>query len=216
MNEFLKSRADLNECTDFIKKNGLIEHGLSCKNFDIAKIVPSLTDGDILDMGASGSWVLENAVKKGIKGRKVGIDLAYSGNESTDGIELVKGDLMNTPFENESFQTVCCLSVVEHEVDFDLLAMECSRLLLPNGKLFMTYDYWPTKRVTTGLTLYGLQWNILDLHDVLKLVEACKARGLELTSEIDWTVQDAVIDDKFCAPFPGISYTFGILEFINK
>lgn len=218
LNRFLKTRAEVNEATNFIKANGLAEHALSCKNFDISLICSNLGDGNLLDMGFIGSHVLDNAVKLGLTGRKVGIDLLYKEEFANDWpnltghCEFYSSDLMNTPFEDGSFQNITCLSVIEHSVDFNLLAKECARLLTSDGQLFLTFDYFDPKPDTSKTKLYDLAWNILDRNDVLTLIEACKNNGLVLLSDIDWTLGDAVINPTFCSP-TDVSYTFGCLMF---
>lgn len=215
MNDFLKTRAEIDLCTKHLQDNGLIESGLSCKNYDIAMVIAYLTDGDLIDLGSDGSCILQNAVKLNIKGRKVGIDLAYTENFEKDGIEFYKGDLMATPFEDNSFDTICCLSVIEHEVNFDRIAKECGRLLRNGGNAFISFDYWNPKPDTSTMRLYSLEWNILDKEDVLDLVAAFKENGMELTGEIDWTLQDGVINKTYCAPCD-VEYTFGLLNFFKK
>lgn len=214
MNHFLKSRQEINDCTQTIRKNGWVEHGLDCKNFDIAEIVPYLTDGDILDMGADGSFILHNAVKLGLKGRKVGVDLLpVAEHNRAETVEYYTSDLMYTPFEDGSFDFVSCLSVIEHEVDFGKFAQEVARLLQPGGKAFVSFDYWNPKVDTSEKRLYGLKWNILDRSEAEELIVDCAMNGLKMTSEMDWTTQDAVINPKYCAPFPDVAYTFGIMMF---
>lgn len=214
MNRFLKTREEVDACTEYIKANNLISHDFTCKNWDVALICVALskitTPNDILDMGSNGSFLLPNAVKLGIQGRKCGIDL---GNPEYDitGIEFLKGDLMYCPYEDNSFDTITCLSVVEHEVDYQLLAKECARLLKKGGKLYITFDYWNPKVDTTGIKLYDLSWTVLDRELTENLIAALKSEGLNLTSEMDWTTQDTVINPQFCAPYEK-SYTFGILS----
>ena len=212
MNGFLKTRAEVDECTNYIKSNGLISHDFTCKNWDIAIICKELKDGDLLDMGSNGSFLLPNSVKLGIKGRKCGIDLGNP-EYQIEGVEYIQGDLMKTPYKDNSFDTITCLSVIEHEVDFNLLAKECSRLLRKGGKLYITFDYWNPKVDTEGIKMYDLSWTILDRLDLYNLITHFKVNGLE-TSDIDWETQEAVINPSFCAPH-GRSYTFGILEFIK-
>lgn len=213
MNRFLQTRKEVDECTAWLKKRGLISHFFTCKDFDIANICKELKDGDLLDMGSSGSWILHNAIRMGIKGKKCGIDL--SDHEAPiDGVEYTKGDLMATPYANESFDTITCLSVIEHEVDFDKLAKECARLLRKGGSLYISFDYWNPKVNTddVGTKLYGLKWNILDATDVSKLEVAIGNAGLQMTSNLDWTTKETVINENFCAPY-GKRYTFGLLKF---
>lgn len=217
MNNFLKSRIEIDVCTQFLRDNNMIEHGLSCKNWDIARIAPLLEDGNLLDMGADGSFILHNAIRRNLKGRKVGVDLLpVSDNNKAEGAEYYQSDLMKTPFKKGEFQTITCLSVVEHEVDFNAFAKEVSRLLKKGGRCFVTFDYWNPKVNTEGKKLYGLSWNILDKNDTEAMVNAFAEKGLQLTSPIDWTTQEAVINPAYCAPFGDVAYTFGILMFTKK
>lgn len=215
MNHFLKTRKEIDQCTAWLKSKGLISHFFTCKDFDIANICKELKDGDILDMGANGSFLLPNAVKMGIKGLKHGIDLGKPEYDLT-GIQYVRGDLICCPYDNNSFDTITCLSVIEHEIDFEKLAKECSRLLRKGGCLYITFDYWNPKIDTTdvGTKLYGLKWNILDASDVSTLEVELGKQKLHMSSNMDWTIQEAVINPLFYAPY-GKSYTFGLLKFIK-
>jgi SAM-dependent methyltransferase len=217
MNEFLKTREQIAESTKWLKENGYVSHPIDAKDWELKTVTESLTDGDILDMGADGSFVLHNAIRKGVKGRKVGIDLAeVTGDNKADGAEYFKGDLMKTPFGNESFDTIISLSTIEHEVDLSLFVKEVSRVLRRRGKLIVSFDYWPQHIDTTGLTLYGLRWDILDQSDVFYLIELCDFAGMTRDQPMKWHIEDAVITPQYCSPFPGTSYTFGIIEFIKK
>lgn len=229
LNCFLQTRAEINECTHTLKANNLVEHALECKNWDLAKIVPYLGDGNVLDMGCIGSHILDNVARLKLNGLKYGVDLLFKPEDLDDspgswnnpsspkvpGCKFFKGDLMHTPFNDGEFQYVACLSVIEHNVDFNLLAAECARLLSTGGKLFLTYDYWDPKVNTEAIKLYDLNWNILDKNDVLSLVEACTKNGLKLSGPIDWTTQDQVINPNYNSP-ANVSYTFGILMFIKE
>jgi len=214
LNCFLQTRQEVNAASDYVKANG-VSSGLDCKNWDVYKIAPYLKDGDLLDMGSSGSVILENALKQGIKGGKFGIDLAYEKDSDTAEMTLIKGDLMNTPFHDTIFSQITCLSVVEHQVDFNALAKEVSRLLVNGGELFLSCDYWDPKPDTTKMKLYNLNWNVLDKKDILDLVQALNDNGLHLSGEIDWTLNEAVINPTYCSP-ADVSYTFGIFHFIKK
>ena len=214
MNEFLKSREDINAATAWLKENKFTVHPISAKDWELKIITEALQDGNLLDMGADGSRVLHNAVKKGIKGQLVGIDLAeVNGDNKTDGAEYVVGDLMQTPFADGSFATLVSQSVIEHEIDIKKFVAECSRLLMPNGEVIVSFDYWPSKIDTFHIKLYGLSWCILDQQDVLGLILEMDRAGLSLDGEMNWETDKAVINPSYCSPAPGISYTFGILKF---
>jgi SAM-dependent methyltransferase len=213
MNQFLKTRKEVDKATLYLKQKGLISHDFTCKNWDVALICQELKDGDLLDMGSNGSFLLQNALRLGLKGKKCGLDLGNPEFAIT-GIDYIKGDLMNTPYKNNSFDTITCLSVIEHEVDYEKLGKECSRLLRKGGVFYITFDFWNPKVDTTGIRLYELTWNILDAADVSRLEVALGKNGLRMSSNMDWETKEAVINPTFCAPY-GKSYTFGILKFIK-
>lgn len=227
LNFFLRNRQQIEDCGQQLREAGLMEHGLSCKNFDLAYILPHIEDGNLLDMGSCGSFILYNAAKKGTKGEKIGIDLAYpddyvltwppAHNIPVEGANCFKADLMNTPFEDGKFNYITCLSVIEHEVDFKKLAQECSRLLAPGGKLFVSFDFWPEKVDTKGHKLFGLNWNILDELDVVDLISEMAGQFLQLSNNsfIDWTVEEDVINPSYCSP-ADVSYTFGLFMFEKR
>ena len=101
------------------------------------------------------------------------------------------------------------MSVIEHGINFLKFAKECSRLLRPNGKLFITFDYWDPKIPRIS------DWIILDRNDVLFLIDVCASYGLKLNEPIDWTIQDKVINGAYYSSSPEIAYTFGMLVFLK-
>lgn len=218
MNKFLLTRQEIDDATKFLEDNFLVCSGISAKNWEVFQVIPYFRDGNMMDMGSDGGVVLQNALKKRISGLKIGIDLAYPDNPvSPDkGIDLVKGDLMVTPFPDGFFKTITSLSVIEHSVDISKFAKECSRLLSDGGQLFVSFDYWPEKIDTQKTKLYSLDWNILSEEDVEQMVFEMGENGLRITSSIDWTVKDKVINDTYCSPVPGVGYTFGIFAFTKS
>lgn len=218
MNFFLKTRSEIDHATKFMEDSRYVTSGISAKNWEILQVIPYMRDGNWLDMGSDGGVVLENLVAKKIKGNKVGIDLSYPDDVKSPQEEIIlyKGDLMDNPyFPDKSFDFITCLSVLEHGVSFEKLAKEVSRLLTDGGHLFLSFDYWTPRPDTSKTKLYSLDWRILDQDDVINLVEIFKQNGLEITTDIDWKTQDAVINDTYCSPVQGVSYTFGIFHFIK-
>lgn len=211
MCKFLKSKAEIDECTDYLARNGYAAHSISCKNWDIAHIISDLSDGNLLDMGSTDSFILKNAVIRQLKGEKYGIDLRKP-NVDVEGVKYMVGSLLNVPMPDGYFSNITCLSVIEHNVNFELFAKEASRLLAPGGKLYVTYDYWVPKIVTQKM-LSGGKWQPLDDKDVKALINYCNQQNLQITEDIDWSIGDAVIRPGYYSPDPNVSYTFGMLVF---
>lgn len=213
LNCFLLTRGQIDDCTRWLVERGYMTHPISCKDFELATVIRHLGDGDLIDLGADGSFVLHNAMIKRIRGRKVGVDLIeVIGNNKAEGAEYFKGDIQETGLPDDSFDTVVSLSTIEHQVDFSRFAKEVGRLLRSGGQAIVSFDYFDPKPDTAKRQLYKLDWNILDRKDVETLVKEFSDNGMELSSEIDWTIQDAVINPAYCSPAP-VSYTFGILHF---
>jgi len=201
-----------------MEDNGYVTSGLSAKNWEVFQVLPYMAHGNWIDFGADGGVVMDNLIKKGINGMKVGVDLAYSETKKVEsyvnGYDRIKGDLMNTKLETGLFDFVTSLSVIEHEVDFYKFAKETSRLLKKDGHLFVSFDYWQPKPLYEKRKLYKLDWNILDDKDVLNLIDVLRENGLHLVGDIDWSTQDAVINPTYCSP-SSAEYTFGIFHFIK-
>lgn len=195
-------------------KKGYVSHNVVCKDWDLAHIIHDLSDGNFLDMGSSDSYILKNAVLKNIKGEKYGIDLQPP-DVPVEGVKYIIGDLMNTGLPSNYFSNITCLSVIEHQVDFEKFAAEVSRILSFGGKLYLTFDYWNPK-VTPAVKLYDLSWNILDETAVKILIEECEKKNLYLVEEIDWSLGEAIIRKGYYSPDPTVSYTFGMLVFQKK
>ena len=209
--KFLKIRTEVEECTRFLYRNGYVSHNLTCKDWDLAHIIPEIGDGNVLDMGSSDSYILKNLSLKRTRGRKYGID-RYDPDVPISDVTYIKGDLLQTPLPDECLDYITCLSVIEHQVDYNLFAAEVYRLLVARGKLFVTYDYWDPL-LSVPVKAYELDWQPLDRALTLSLIGACQDHDLHLVREVDWTTQDQVIRWGYYSPHREVSYTFGMLAF---
>lgn len=100
--------------------------------------------------------------------------------------------------------------MLEHEVDIKRFANEVSRLLVKDGNLYVTFDYW-TPKIRSKLKIFEKGWNIFDENELRDLIEECKKSKLHLVDEVDWCLGEPVIS---CwSPDPKVSYTFGMLVF---
>ena len=209
--KLLRHREDVEECTRFLKHNGFVSHSLLCKDWDLAHLVSEIGDGNFLDMGSSDSYILMNLSLKRIDGELHGIDLRQP-DVPVKGVRYSVGDLMNTGLPGGHFSNIACLSVLEHQVDYSRFAAEVSRLLVPGGRLFVTFDYWEPK-LRPPIKLYGLEWQPLDSKAVHQFTAACMAAGLRLSQDFDWTLGEPVIQWGYYSPHPEVSYTFGMASF---
>jgi len=207
--EILKTKSAIDDSSRFLQEQGLMLNECDAKNWDLAHLLPRIGDGNILDMGCQGSIVLDNALRLGLKGEKVGIDLVDL--PPREGMRLIRGDLTNTGLPAAHFDYITCLSVIEHGVDVHAFIRECARLLKPGGKLFLTFDYWNPK-ITSDIRMFGLPWTLFCRNDVENLINESAAAGIALTAPMDWSQQDGVIHPGYWAP-GDFAYTFGIVEF---
>ncbi|MEG3970455.1 methyltransferase domain-containing protein [Microcoleus sp. T2B6] len=212
--KFLKSKTEVNESTKYLKERGYVSHRLGCKDWDLANIIEDLSDGNLLDMGSSDSYLLKNALIKGLRGYKYGIDLQKP-DVPLDEVKYFTGNLMDTGLPDKFFQNITCLSVLEHEVDIKRFASEVSRILAEQGKLYITVDYWNPK-VVSKLRIFDKQWNIFDKSELVNLIQECKEKNLHLVDEVDWSLGEAVINPNYHSPDLSIQYTFGMLVFQKK
>ncbi len=210
--EILKSANVGLMCYQWIKRNGLAADACQFKSWDLMHCLPYLAHGNLLDMGCgnltdtqqSASVVLLNAQKLGVLGEKVGIDLVDL--PPVPGMNVIKGSLLEVPYPDAHFQTVACLSVIEHGVDVVKFCREVSRLLKPGGDLWLTFDYWPDAESTPD-------WSIFNRQRAGNLIEVAQGQfGLKLQEEMDWTIGEVVITPKNYSPGP-VSYTFGAMWF---
>jgi FkbM family methyltransferase len=212
--KFLQTRAEIDECTTYLYKNGFVSHSIQCKDWDLSHILPEIEDGNFLDIGSSDSYILKNLALKKIHGELYGIDLREP-NIPVKGVKYITGNFMDTKLPKKYFRNISCLSVIEHEVDFTIFAKEVAHLLEDNGRLFVTFDYWDPK-IIPNVKLYGLTWQPLDNISLLKFINECKANELYLIQDMDWTINEAVIRDGYYSPDPTVNYTFGIVVFEKR
>lgn len=197
-NGFLQSKAELDEARQWLIDHGHQTHHDPRKDWDLRHVVEHVATGDILDMGCFGSAVLLSARHWNKHGRKVGIDLQPC--PRIGGIEYHVGDLTDPPFEPASFDTVTCLSVIEHHVDVNKFAAAASRMLRPGGTLLVTFDYWEPKPDTSKYS----DWQILGKADVIRLLLSLTDNRL-LVDTFDWNTNEP------CIHHAGYDYTFGFI-----
>jgi SAM-dependent methyltransferase len=65
---------------------------------------------------------------------------AVNAGEGEQHVKFSEGWLQKLPFEDDSFDAVCCISVLEHTSNYDEILDEFARVLRPGGLLVITFD----------------------------------------------------------------------------
>jgi SAM-dependent methyltransferase len=198
----------------FMRRTGFsrcIEVGDEIKSWDVLTTAQFIEknikkESPILDIGAYASEILCILHKIGYT-NLTGVDLNPDINRMpyADKIRYIVSDFMHTSFENGSFDTITSTSVIEHGFNSKALLAEISRLLRPGGYFIASFDYWPDKIDTTGVTFFGMDWKIFSKQEVLDLVNEVKKYQLAPCGALNLSASEAPID---CA---GKKYTFAWL-----
>lgn len=189
--EVVTAIAELEAC-------GLVPHRGRAKNWDTLIALGTILErtnrrAAVLDMGAARySRILRSLYAYGYR-RLVGIDLVPVVFDHPSAVEHLTMDMTRTTFEDESFDAITCLSVIEHGVDADRFAREVGRLLRPGGVAIVSTDYWCSDLDVRGKSAYGVPVHVLSPDDISVWVEAAERHGLELLSPVDMRCQDAVV-----------------------
>jgi SAM-dependent methyltransferase len=114
-----------------------------------------------------------------------GINLSFTGPARRGPIQYVPGDLTRTPFADDSFDAITCLSVIEHGVPLENYFREMHRLLKPGGVLITSTDYFPTPVDTRGLVAHGSPIKIFSKLEIQAALSLAHDIGLEPTGNVD-------------------------------
>lgn len=204
----------------FALEQGIPFHGEHWKNWDsVLATAHCLNMCDlndpVLDAGAcrdpkSPSVFLPGLGKFGFACRW-GVNLDEKEHVIEDGVNYKAGDIMHTDFSTDYFGFVACLSTIEHGVDEFKFLREMSRIIMPGGHLFVSFDYWHDPIDVGDRTAFGAPVRIFDMHDVLKMVNYAAAKDLILADRAHKTLelkcQDKVVK------WLGLEYTFMNLLF---
>lgn len=205
MLKILADDKEIEAATGWLARNGYHQN-IHCrpKNWDLSNVIPKLGPGNLLDMGCLNSFVIENALKLGIPGEKVGIDLAEV--ELPAGAKYIKGDLTKTGLPDGHFDTITCLSTIEHGIDLDNFLTEAYRLLAPGGRLLITFDYHNPKLDSSHVQMYGAGWNIFDRREIEELLKTAWHMGFHSTGSLNYQEKEHPV------PYGNLHYTFGLIE----
>jgi len=106
-------------------------------------VIPHLKGNCILDAGCGSGWLSICAWEMGC--HVISLDVAHSeikkslfiSKQKNTDIKLTKASLTDLPFCNSIFDSIMCISVLEHIYDVKKAISEISRVLKENGRLII-------------------------------------------------------------------------------
>lgn len=230
-NSVLKMVSQVAEARKNLKALNLFPHYDPYKSWDTYKMIEIMKEMDknsyILDIGCNDSPILPMLKKLGFSNlygcdlllkpryNHYWLNIAYSffkrgykpildmyGDNS---FKLSVQNLQETSYQNNIFDYITSLSVIEHGIDPDKYFMEMSRILKNGGLLLTSTDYWPEKIINTKKVFSrDTPDNIFDRIEIDNLIKIGEKYGLILIEPIDYTYVDKVVHWKTI----GLDYSF--------
>ena len=155
----------------------------------------------VLDVGCNGSPILPLLRRLGFM-NLYGCDL-FLKEEISAAIELYKTfhisiqDLEKTEFQNNTFDFVTSLSVIEHGISIQNYFKEMNRIIKRGGLLLTSTDYWPDKivnLVSTDVNPKNSPDNIFSRREIEEdVISVAERNDFFLTEPIDFTYGERVI-----------------------
>lgn len=102
-------------------------------------ILPHAAEKDVLEVGCGTGLILQRVAA--VARRAVGMDLSAGMLEHAEkrGLEVVKADATDLPFDDESFDLVYSFKVLAHVKDIDKSLAEMARVTRPGGRLILEF-----------------------------------------------------------------------------
>ena len=187
------------------------------KSWDVAHAVKIIEasapdrETPVLDMGCFNSEVVYALHALGYR-RVHGCDLnpLCRWLPYWNSIRYACADLTRTPYPDQSFGVLTCLSVIEHGVPIDALIAEADRLLRPGGVFLLTTDFDATgapHEIDPRFKVFGQSWRIFTPDSLDEVLDRFRRRGFELLdpSRVDRTHTDRPVH------WQGQEYTFTLV-----
>jgi len=219
-NSVLKDMQEVDESIEYLKSVNLFPHQDKIKSWDTSKMIHILNKADrrsyVLDVGCNDCPILPMLSILGFKelyGCDINISSSFVSKLDTYGLSKDSvgiQNLENTTYENEMFDYVTSLSVIEHGVSIEKYFKEMSRILKKEGLLLTSTDFWEEKLDTSNSCFFGSPDIIFSLNEIKDAINIAEKNGFELIEPMDFTCKE-----KFVTGFHNdVDYTF--LFFVFK
>jgi len=201
-NTTLKSRGDVELSLKIIKNSNLNLHPNREKNWDSLIALKTILQNSspssrILDAGGDLDSIILHWLYQFNYKYLYALNLVFKKRVRKGNIEKIPGDLTKSPFPNNYFDIITCLSVIEHGVDGDQYFREMNRILKPNGLLITSTDYWISKIDTRDLLAYNNPIYIFDKNSIEILLKKAKDYGFRIFGKnVELTCQEQVVNWK--------------------
>lgn len=96
-------------------------------------------------------------------------------------VRFVQGSAEETGLDDESFDVVLLLSVLEHTADPELVLAEIARVLRPGGRLALTTDTFDDERWRPDRERHAARWDVRRFFGREEIVKLLERNGLQAT-----------------------------------
>jgi SAM-dependent methyltransferase len=237
-NSVLKTYSEIIEAKKQLKELRLFLHHDPYKSWDTNRMIQLINKADrdsfVLDVGCNDSPILPMLKRLGFT-NLYGCDLLLKPRIKRNlvdkiytlfrqefrsvvlmhhdkSLKLSIQNLENTNYQDNMFDFVTSLSVIEHGVDIGKYFKEMNRIIKNGGMLLTSTDYWPIKTTNTKRVLSeGTPDKVFNRKQVEELVIIADNAGFKLVEPIDFSYKDRVVYWKRT----GLNYTFIFLAMIK-
>lgn len=200
----LKSKAEIRAASYLVGKMGLPFHNDYQKNWDTLKALSHLvrnTDNssNILDAGGGIHSPVLNALAmfgyNNLYACDV-VDVNYTPESFSKTINFSIQNIENTDYPDKFFNAVTSLSVIEHGVNHERFFAEMYRILIQNGLLIITTDYWPEHIDCSGIFPYGpdnSEMKVYNASEIENIIQVSNKCGFDLCAPLMFDVGEKAI-----------------------
>lgn len=196
----LKNDTEYKNCTQQIEALGLPKHPDTPKNWDtlgaLSAIINSKevnTSDSILDAGGEYYSAVLSQLESFGYNNLTAINLVFNQPSTRGNIHYEFGDITKTKFENDTFNFITCLSVIEHGVDVESFLGEAKRILKKGGLLFISTDYWNSPIDTKGQYAYNCPIKIFNSAEIKAMIDFASRNGFRLAAPFDFTCDEKTV-----------------------